>query len=110
MRLSQKYSHGAQLATKYGGHAERLGQKIGVAGKYVGMVHQPTGEKITQVGEAAKVVGGIASATGQVAGLYSKLPTRGYQESWKTVGAGALGTAIAGPVGGVALSALSRYV
>tara|TARA_R100001244_G_scaffold128385_1_gene99306 strand:- start:245 stop:520 length:276 start_codon:yes stop_codon:yes gene_type:complete len=90
MRLAEKYSHGAQLATKYGGHAERLGQKIGVAGKYVGMVHQPTGEKITQVGEAVsqvgKVVGGIASATGQVAGLYSKLPTRGYQESWKTVG------------------------
>jgi hypothetical protein len=124
MRLSQKYSHGAQLATKYGGHAERLGDKIQTAGKYVGMLHKGYGEKVTQVGEAvsqagksvsqigkvAEQVGGIASATGQIAGQFSKLPTRGYQSSWKTVGAGALGSAIAGPVGGVALSALSRYV
>ena len=117
MRLAQKYSHGAQLATKYGGHAERLGQKIQTAGKYVGMLDKGYGEKVTQVGEAvsqagkvAEQVGGIASATGQIAGQFSKLPTRGYQSSWKTIGAGALGTAIAGPVGGTALTALSRYV
>ena len=124
MRLSEKYSHGAKLATKYGGHAERLGDKIQTAGKYVGMLDKGYGEKVTKVGESvsqagksvsqvgkvAGDIGGIASATGQIAGQFSKLPTRGYQSSWKTIGAGALGTAIAGPVGGTALTALSRYV
>ena len=45
MRLGEKYSHGTQLALKYGGHVERLGNKIQTLGKYVGYVAPETGER-----------------------------------------------------------------
>lgn len=44
-------------------------------------------------------LGGISSKTGQIAGDYSALPTRGFQEDWKTVGVSAVPTGAVQPIG-----------
>jgi len=117
VRLGEKYSSGIKLGEKVGGGLERLGDKTQKAGKLLGLVHKEYGKKLEGVGEAisatggkitgataiAEGVGGIAGKTGQIAGDYSKLPTRGFQRDWKTVGLGALtGLTTAGPLGAIA--------